>query len=101
MDNREVLAAMKRRRLGLQHAAMVEAQASQQPMLSPWQKRNNALKQRKLQVAAATAKRAEQQNQYVASLLAKVPPPAPPKIRRGKPPPIVEFSEWDDFDPGL
>jgi hypothetical protein len=98
MDNREVLAAMKRRRLGLQHAAMVEARASQQSTVSQRQADRDALRERKLRVAAAAAKRAEQQNQYVASLLAKVPPPAPPKIRRGKPPPIVEFAEWDDFD---
>jgi hypothetical protein len=92
MDNREVLAAMKRRRLGPERAPIVEARTPP-PQYTPW----NIKQQRAMDARAAIAKRAEKQNQYVASLLAKVPRPPPPKIRREKRP-TVEFAEWDDFD---
>jgi hypothetical protein len=93
MDNWKVLAAMKRRRLGPERAAIVEAQTPPPPQYTLW----NIKQQRAMEARAAIARRAEKQNQYVASLLAKVPRPPPPKIRREKRP-TVEFSEWDDFD---
>jgi hypothetical protein len=64
MDNKEVLAAMKRRRFGPERAAVVEAHTLPLPPMT-------AKKQRAIQAREAARERAERQNAFVASLLPK------------------------------
>jgi hypothetical protein len=70
MDNQAILAALKRRRLGPERAAVVEAHT-----FAPPPPPMTAKKQRAIQAREAARERAERQNAFVASLLPKTKPP--------------------------
>jgi hypothetical protein len=75
MDNQAILAALKRRRLGPERAAVVEAHT-----LTPPPPPMTAKKQRAIQAREAARERAERQNAFVASLLPKTKPPREMKL---------------------